>query len=279
MKYLFVPLRQRREHSHTRLRMVSPAQGLATARDFFISQTALDTCRKMCPPSTPSPPGKRASPRKDHFGRRVPPNPARYATESRRRPRSESAQGSTLPYARARARCGRCRAATAALTRSATSSRRPVCCARTAAGTHPPRRKSLRSAPPRAASPHILPRSTLSPFCGIGLVEKTAVPVQPEGFPRDRVRVRSAARNREVCGARAKRPFVRINFFAGVSMRIVAPFAFADSASFATTVEAPPLKRCQQWKDFSSGMIVRMPRIVTPLSTTQSMVAPDSAIS
>lgn len=50
MKYLFVPLRQRREHSHTHLRMVSPAQGLATARDFFISQTALDTCRKMCPP-------------------------------------------------------------------------------------------------------------------------------------------------------------------------------------------------------------------------------------
>ena len=50
MKYLFVPLRQRREHSHTRLRMVSPAQGQATARDFFISQTALDTCRKMCPP-------------------------------------------------------------------------------------------------------------------------------------------------------------------------------------------------------------------------------------
>lgn len=62
-------------------------------------------------------------------------------------------------------------------------------------------------------------------------------------------------------------------------MRIVAPFAFSDSASFATTVEAPPLKRCQQWKDSSSGMIVRMPRIVTPLSTTQSMVAPDSAMS
>lgn len=51
MKYLFVPLRQRREHSHTRLRMASPAQGLATARDFFISQTALDTYRKMCPPA------------------------------------------------------------------------------------------------------------------------------------------------------------------------------------------------------------------------------------
>lgn len=63
MKYLFVPLRQRREHSHTRLRMVSPAQGQATARDFFISQTALDTCRKMCaakcaPPVSIAPQGE-----------------------------------------------------------------------------------------------------------------------------------------------------------------------------------------------------------------------------
>lgn len=60
MKYLFVPLRQRREHSHTRLRMVSPAQGLATARDFFISQTALDTCRKMCPETHIAAPGRHA---------------------------------------------------------------------------------------------------------------------------------------------------------------------------------------------------------------------------
>ncbi len=48
---------------HTRLRMVSPAQELATARDFFISQTALDTCRKMCaakcaPPVSIAPQGE-----------------------------------------------------------------------------------------------------------------------------------------------------------------------------------------------------------------------------